>query len=131
MTILSVIAVATITVVVVGVGAEEDAEPGLVVDGPAAGVGPAHVNAVREHKGAGQGVHHVTGCSVDETGHHLEADLLLGAVELLGHGGQWRQAGDEEEQQQTTGTGVGQVEKDLHDQAGLETNLEKERKRDI
>lgn len=73
-----------LTVVVVRVGAEEDAEARLVVDGPAAGVGTAHVDAVGEHEGPGQAVHHIAGRGVHEARDHLEANLLGRAVKVLG-----------------------------------------------
>ena len=63
------------TLAFVGVGGEEDAEAGLVVDGLAGGVFAARVDAVGQHQGSGLRVEHVRRRRVHEARHHLERHL--------------------------------------------------------
>ena len=67
-----------LTWILLGGRGEEDAQAGLEVCGRAAGVGEAEINTVGEHEGAGPGVQHVLGGSVDHPGDQLHVDLVLG-----------------------------------------------------
>ena len=83
-----------LALLLVSAGGEEDAQPGLVVDGLAGGVSAAGVDTVGEHEGTGLRVEHVGGSGVDVAGDHLEADevlwtflLVLARPPVLGEGG--------------------------------------------
>lgn len=68
--------------------AEEDAEARLVVDGLAALVLPASVDAIGEHERARLGVEHVRRGGVDVARDELERDAVIRAVPQAGRGGQ-------------------------------------------
>ena len=73
----------TLTLVFIRAGGEEDAQPGLEVDGLAGGVSAAGLDAVVEDEGAGLAVQHVLRRRVHEASDHLEADEVGGAVPRL------------------------------------------------
>ena len=66
----------TLTFVFIRAGGEEDAQPGLEVDGLAGGVLPAGLDAVVEDESAWLAVQHVGRGGVDKPGDHLEGDKV-------------------------------------------------------
>ena len=69
-----VLGLGQMALVVVSAGGEEDAQPGLEVDGLAGGVLPAGLDAVVEDESAWLAVQHVGRGGVDKPGDHLEGD---------------------------------------------------------
>ena len=69
-----VLGLGQLALVVVSAGGEEDAQPGLEVDGLAGGVLPAGLDAVVEDESAWLAVQHVGRGGVDKPGDHLEGD---------------------------------------------------------
>lgn len=71
----------------VGVGAEQDAKSGFVVDGLTAGVLSTRLDTVGQHERARLRVEHIGRCGIDVAGDELERDAILGAIET---GRSWR-----------------------------------------
>ena len=75
--------VCSLTWVLLRWGWEEDAQPGLEVDGLAGGVLPAGLDAVVEDESAWLAVQHVGRGGVDKPGDHLEGDEVWRTLGVL------------------------------------------------
>ena len=70
----------------VGVGAEQNAESSLVVDGLAGGILSARLDTVGEHERARLRVEHIGRRRIDVTGDELERDAVIRAAVEAGTG---------------------------------------------